>query len=176
MINLRDNKKTTALDKAKEGNVAWLIHLLINPTLIQKEPFDWITACDRNEAWAVIAFIDTCDDLHEVCCRENDTPLHHIKLRTYRDCLNFLKNPSIMELKNTIDKDGATPLHRALERKDLYLVKALLKDNDAERNIADYNGKTAMDLLAKLCKDDRVWVRFSNSFFKPHVLVIFNST
>ncbi|XP_019105599.2 ankyrin repeat-containing protein NPR4 isoform X1 [Beta vulgaris subsp. vulgaris] len=160
LINLADDRGKTALNNAKEACVPWLVCLLMNPSLIQKEPFDWITACERSdETWAVYAFIDSCQDLQMMCRDQNDTPLHHIKLRTYRDYFNFLKIPSIAELKNTIDYEGATPLHRALERKDMNLARALLIDNGVERNMEDYHGATSMDLLAKLCKENDHWAK-----------------
>ncbi|XP_021718551.1 protein ACCELERATED CELL DEATH 6-like [Chenopodium quinoa] len=158
-INSPDDKGRTALAEAKEAHVPWLVDLLLNPSSIQKEPFDWITACERDETSAVIAFIDNCHDLQKVFREQNDTPLHHIKLPTYKDYMNFLKNPSIAEIKNTTDHGGATPLHRALERKDILLAKTLLNDNGVERNIEDYHDTTAMDLLAKLCKENEDWAR-----------------
>ena len=86
-------------------------------------------------------------------------------MATYRDYLDFLKFPSITELKNTTDKEGATPLHRALERKDKLLAKALLIDPEVERNIKDNTGKSAMDLLAKLWKEGDDWVCSTSSLF-----------
>ncbi|KAH9623180.1 hypothetical protein KSS87_019292 [Heliosperma pusillum] len=150
IINSRDDQGKTALDYAKQANALWLVSLLTNPSLIQKEEFDWIEACKREESLAVLAFLDSCQDLQRACREENDTPLHHVKLATYKDYLNFLKIPSIAELKNTTDHDGATPLHRALERKNMLLAKTLLLDDGVERTIADHNGRTSMDLLAKL--------------------------
>ncbi|KAK9689100.1 hypothetical protein RND81_09G035300 [Saponaria officinalis] len=140
MINLVDDNKKTALDKAKETNKLWLI-----------------LACKNDEMQAVLAFIDQCQDLQRACHEENDTPLHHIKLPTYKDYLNLLKIPSIGELKNATDHDGATPLHRALERKDMLLARILLLDDGVERMVSDHNGVTAMDLLAKLCNENDDW-------------------
>ena len=157
MMTLLDDKGKTALSYAKEFRVPWLVNLLKNPSLIQKEPFDWITACEKNENWAVVAFIDSCQDLQKVCREKQDT-LHHIRFRTYEECLKFLKKSSIAELKNSTDFEGATPLHRALERKDKHLAKALLIDDVVERNIADNHGTTALNLLSKLCKENDEWV------------------
>ncbi|KAK9689085.1 hypothetical protein RND81_09G034400 [Saponaria officinalis] len=157
MINLTDDSRKTALDKAKEANVLWLVNLLTNPSLIQKERFDWIAACKREETQAVLAFIDHCQDLQRACREVNDTPLHHIKLLTHQDYVNLLQISSIKELKNTTDHEGATPLHRALERKDMLLAKVLLLDDGVERTIADHNGRTALDLLAKLCEENDDW-------------------
>ncbi|KAK9689098.1 hypothetical protein RND81_09G035100 [Saponaria officinalis] len=157
MINLANDNKKTALDIAKEKKVLWLVNLLMNPSQIQKERFDWIMACKRGDTQAVLAFIDHCPDLQRACREENDTPLHHIELPTYKDYLDFLKKPSIGEVKNTTDHNGATPLHRALERKDMLLAKALLIDDGVDRDIADHNGVTVMELLAKLCKENDEW-------------------
>ncbi|XP_048496610.1 ankyrin repeat-containing protein ITN1 [Beta vulgaris subsp. vulgaris] len=41
----------------------------------------------------------------------------------------------------------------------MFLAKALLVDTEVERNIKDFNGTTAMDLLAKLCKQDDNWAQ-----------------
>ncbi|XP_074318959.1 uncharacterized protein LOC141655821 [Silene latifolia] len=157
MINMRDEHGKTALDYAKLANVRWLVNLLTKPSLIHKEDFDFTGACKREENVAVIAFVETCEDLQWACRLKNDSPLHHIKLPSYKDYLNFLKNPAITELKNMTDHDGATPLHRALEREDIDFVKALLLDDEVKKTIQDYHGTTPMDLLAKLCKKNDEW-------------------
>ncbi|KAH9626796.1 hypothetical protein KSS87_001955 [Heliosperma pusillum] len=155
--NLRDYQGKTALDYAKQEKTHWLVNLLTNPSLIKKQDFDWVEACKREEMDAVLAFVDNCEDLQRACRKENDTPLHHVKLATYKDYVNFLKIRSVAELKNTTDHDGATPLHRALERKDMYFAKALLLDDEVQQTITDYNGRTPMHLLAKLCMDNDEW-------------------
>ncbi|KAK9689096.1 hypothetical protein RND81_09G035000 [Saponaria officinalis] len=170
MIKLTDDSRKTALDKAKEANVLWLVNLLTNPSLIRKERFDWVSACKRQETQAVLAFINHCQDLQRACREENDTPLHHIKLDTYEGYLTLLQDPSIRELKNMTDHDGTTPLHRALERKDMLLAKVLLLDDGVERFIADRNGRTAMDLLAKLCKESDDWEEMCKQIkVNPHM-------
>ncbi|XP_074318326.1 uncharacterized protein LOC141655131 [Silene latifolia] len=162
MINMRDDQGKTALDYAKKANALWLVNLLSKPSLIQKEEFDWIEACKRDENPAVFAFIETCEDLQRDCRLKKDTPLHHIKLNTYTDCLKFLKNPFITELKNMVDHDGETALHRALERKDLYFSKALLLDDEVKKTIEDNDDRTAMDVLAELCKKHDDWDKMCN--------------
>ncbi|KAH9611260.1 hypothetical protein KSS87_008933 [Heliosperma pusillum] len=157
MRNLRDDNRKTALDYAKQANAPWLVNLLCKPSLIQKEEFNWLEACKREENIAVFAFVETCEDLQRACRLKNDTPLHHIKLNEYKDYLNFLKNPSVTELKNMTDHDGATALHRALERKDIYFAKALLLDDEVQQNIPDYQDRTPMELLAALCKEHDEW-------------------
>ncbi|XP_074314957.1 ankyrin repeat-containing protein NPR4-like [Silene latifolia] len=157
IINLEDDEGKTALAYAKRENVPWLVDLLTDPSLTQKEDFDWIEACKREERDAVLAFVDHCQNLQNLCREASDTPLHHIKLPTFKDYRSFLKNSSIAELKNNTDHDGATALHRALERKDIHFAKALLLDDEVLRTIKDDNGRTAMDLLAKLCEENEDW-------------------
>lgn len=72
--------------------------------------------------------------------------------------MELLKNATIAEILNTSNSNGATPLHRALERKDRPLAKALLTDVKVDRNTKDYNGITIMDLLHKLYREDIDWV------------------
>ncbi|KAL2924999.1 Acyl-CoA-binding domain-containing protein 2 [Bienertia sinuspersici] len=61
------------------------------------------------------------------------------------------------EVKNVTDSEGATPLHRALEKRNISLAKVLLSDIEVKRNIKDRNGQTAIDLLTKLCKREDEW-------------------
>ncbi|XP_074320312.1 ankyrin repeat-containing protein NPR4-like [Silene latifolia] len=157
VVNMRDDKGNTALDYARQANIPWLVNFLTNPSLIQKQDFDWIEACNRGDTAAIFAFVNNCEDLQRVCREKNDTPLHHLKLPTYKDYVNFLKIPSIAELKNTADHDGATPLFRALEREDIFLAKTLLQDDKVMRTIAVYNDRTVLPLLAKLCEKNDEW-------------------
>ncbi|XP_074319495.1 uncharacterized protein LOC141656485 [Silene latifolia] len=159
ILNLKDNEEKTALDYAKRNNVPWLINMLSDPSLIEKEDFDWINACKREEIDAVLTFVDHCQNLQILCRDASDTPLHHIKLPTINAYRSFLENSSIAELKNNIDIDGATPLHRALQRKDMNFAKALLLDDEVQRTIKDNNGKTPMNLLATLCKENEDWAK-----------------
>ncbi|KAL2924662.1 Protein ACCELERATED CELL DEATH 6, partial [Bienertia sinuspersici] len=71
----------------------------------------------------------------------------------------FLTKEYFAELKNVTDSEGATPLHRALQWLNICLAKVLLSDNDVERTIKDKDGKTAMDLLTKLCREDDDWAK-----------------
>jgi len=54
-------------------------------------------------------------------------------------------------MKEICDDDNATPLHLALERKDILLAEALLTTYDLSVNKKDKNGRTTADLLAELC-------------------------
>jgi len=78
----------------------------------------------------------------------NDTLLHHIILNSAKEYQEFLAEPTIKRMKNISDQDEATPLHRALERKDKLLVEALLDMDGVQKNIPNKNGKTAIHLLA----------------------------
>ncbi|XP_074318960.1 protein ACCELERATED CELL DEATH 6-like [Silene latifolia] len=159
LMNLQDDKKKTALDYAKQKNADWLVNLLANPSLIKnKQDFDWMEACKKDESEALLAFIHNCQDLHRVCLKGKDTLLHHVKLPTYEDYQYFLKIPSIAKLKNMTDDQGATPLHCALKRKDMQFAKALLSDNHVNRTVRDhFDETTSMDLLAKLCTEHADW-------------------
>ncbi|XP_074318291.1 protein ACCELERATED CELL DEATH 6-like [Silene latifolia] len=159
IISLKDDKGRTALDHAKQEKTEWLVKLLTTPSLINKQDFDWMEACEREESEAILAFLDNCQDLEKVGRNENDTLLHRVKLPTYNDYVNILKIPSITELKNITDYWGATPLQCALERKDMLFAKALLSDNEVNRIIRDRFGVSSMDLLAKLCKEHSDWER-----------------
>ncbi|XP_074318304.1 uncharacterized protein LOC141655106 [Silene latifolia] len=157
VMNLRDDQGKTALDYAKQESTDWLVKLLTNPSLIKKQDFDWMEACERQESDAVLAFIDHCQDLQRVCRKGKDTILHHVRLPAYKDYIKFLKIQSIAELKNTIDPNGSTPLHCALRREDIHFARALLCDDGVNRIIQDHHGTTSMDLLAKLCKENNDW-------------------
>ena len=62
------------------------------------------------------------------------------------------------QLKNATDSEGATPLHRAIERKDIVFVELLLGTHGIDWTIKDNTGETPMDLLAKLCDELPDWV------------------
>ncbi|KAH9623174.1 hypothetical protein KSS87_019286 [Heliosperma pusillum] len=161
IMNLRDEQGKTALDYAKQENTKWLVNLLTNPSLIKKQDFDWPEACEREESEAVLAFVETCPDLKRVCQNHiiNDTLVHRVTLPTYNDYVKFLKIPAIAELNNSTNIWDKTPLHCALEKEDMNFAKALLCDNEVDRFIRDWEGKTAMDMLANLCKKNADWER-----------------
>ncbi|CAO2838918.1 unnamed protein product [Amaranthus hypochondriacus] len=158
LINEPDDNGKTALDVASEAGNAWLIKLLLtkDPSSITSAPFAWIEACKKGHLEAIYAFIDA-PDFRTFCFQRKDSPLHHIELKSYRDYKDFLAIPLIQEMKNMVDFDGATPLHRALDRKDILFVEALLSGDGVLRNIKDKNGKTATHLLKKLGKEHYEW-------------------
>lgn len=159
LINEPDDNGKTALDVASEAVNAWLIKLLLtkDPSSITSAPFACIEACKKGHLEAIYAFIDA-PDFRTFCFQRKDSPLHHIELKSYRDYKDFLAIPLIQEMKNMVDFDGATPLHRALERKDILFVEALLSGDGILRNIKDKNGKTGTHLLKKLGKEHYEWV------------------
>ncbi|XP_021733166.1 uncharacterized protein LOC110699988 [Chenopodium quinoa] len=163
IINVRNNEGKTALDEANNKNVPWLMELLRNLSAIQIEPFNWIKACLRGDKMAVISFIENYQYVPEDFRVQNDIPLHHIKLQSYQEYQEFLKNPSIRVFKNTIDFQGGTPLHQALKRKHLQLAKTLLMDSEVMRQVKDNHGTTAMDILDNLCKKYDYWAHMCRS-------------
>ncbi|CAO2837803.1 unnamed protein product [Amaranthus hypochondriacus] len=157
MMNLLDRNENTALQCAVKSHKPWLVKLLKNPSLIPKQPFDWLTACTSDESWAIVSFAKNCKDLPKVCRNDNDTPLHHIKFSTYTEYVEFLQIPTITNLKNLTDNEGKTPLHRALEREDIDLAQALLTDDQVDPYIKDRNGVTAMNILSNLRRENTEW-------------------
>ena len=68
-------------------------------------------------------------------------------------------------MKEICDDDNATPLHLALERKDILLAEALLTTyDDLDMSKEDKNDKTTADLLAELCRQHQEWVWYFKSF------------
>ena len=78
LINLKDTNGRTALDNAKDTGVLWLINMLSDPSLIQKEPFDWIKACQTGDLSALTAFIQHCPEFKILCADQKDLSLIHI--------------------------------------------------------------------------------------------------
>lgn len=160
LINELDEVGKSPLDIAAEVGTAWLIELLLkkDPSLSANAPFAWIEACKRGHKDAIHAFIDNSTDFRTLCIRRKDSPLHHIQLKSYWKYKEFLDIPLIQEMKNMPDFTGATPLHRALERRDIDLVEALLSIDGVFRNIKTKNRKSATEILKELCKEDYKWV------------------
>jgi len=146
------------------GNTArnWANELLSrairDPDSIKKAPFDWIAASRGGHLSALLAYLVHCPDFIRICLHSNDTPLHHIKLKNSNQYQELLALPIIKEMKNIRDYDEATPLHRALERRDKLLVEALLRIDGVDKSMPDKNGKNAMHLLAELAEEDQEWV------------------
>ncbi|KAL2943871.1 Alpha-latrotoxin-Lhe1a [Bienertia sinuspersici] len=160
-INERNIEGKTPLEVASEFGAPWLVKslLLKNPSCITKAPFSWIGPCKKAHFHmpTLKAFIDHCPNFQKLCLEQKDTPLHHIQLETCKEYSDFLMIPLIRGMKNMVDSDGATPLHRAIERKDMAFVESLFMTNWVFRDIKDNRGKTALDLLAELCDHDNIW-------------------
>jgi len=160
LIIQRDSMGVTPLDKALAGGMESLVQLMlrIDPSSLKSSPSAWIKACENGHVSVILVFIKHYPNFKAFCHGRRDTPLHHIKLGSYEEYKEFLViDKLIKEQKNSQDMDGATPLHRAIRRKDINLTEALLIDG-ADRTIKDKDGKTALDLLAKVCKHNDEWV------------------
>ncbi|KAL2944756.1 Ankyrin repeat-containing protein ITN1 [Bienertia sinuspersici] len=64
----------------------------------------------------------------------------------------FLKIPYMKDLINVPDFNGATPLHKAIRKRNI-LAEALLNMDNIKYNVKDGKGITARGLLAQLCND-----------------------
>ncbi|KAL9225372.1 hypothetical protein vseg_001307 [Gypsophila vaccaria] len=139
------------LKEAAERGADWLVKLLLegDSSLINDSTPAWQIACERGRMSTLLAFIEQCghQEFISLCQNNHQTPLHHINLPSYEQYMNLLTNPVIQELKNQVDGGGATPLHRALERNNIGLTKALFESKGIKLDIKDQNHKTALDLL-----------------------------
>ncbi|XP_074283983.1 uncharacterized protein LOC141608539 [Silene latifolia] len=85
--------------------------------------------------------------------------------KTYKE---LLEKPVItQELKNRGDKNKATALHRAIERDDHELAKALVNTKGIKLDIPDRNDKTALDLLEAKCGDDAFFKLYKHLLASP---------
>ncbi|XP_074281773.1 uncharacterized protein LOC141606516 isoform X3 [Silene latifolia] len=158
--NQKDSK--TILKEAVERGEEWFVRLALqsDKDLLKESTPAWQVACEKGDVPFLLIFVELCDNEEEFIklCRETkQTPLHHLKLLQSEQYAELLKKPVFEKLKNQGDTDGATPLHRAIERHDLELTKALLETNEIEISIKDNNGTTALDLLENSCKYSTNW-------------------
>ncbi|XP_074319768.1 uncharacterized protein LOC141656683 isoform X2 [Silene latifolia] len=150
---IREPKKdaNTHLKEAAERGADWLVKLLLegDNTLINDSTPAWQIACANGHLSTLFAFVEQCDqqEFVKLCQNNQQTPLHHIKLVKYEEYKKLLENPIMQGLKNQLDSDGATPLHRAIECNDIGLTKALLETEGIQLDIEDQNHKTVLDLL-----------------------------
>ncbi|KAJ8436215.1 hypothetical protein Cgig2_006902 [Carnegiea gigantea] len=154
-----DRRGVTPLDKASAGGMESLVQLMlrIDPSSLKSSPSAWIKACENGHVSVILFFIKHYPNFKGFCHGRRNTPLHHIKLGSYEEYKEFLViDKLIEEQKNTQDMDGATPLHRAIAREDMDLAEALLTDG-ADRTIKDKDDKTALDLVAEVCKHNDEW-------------------
>ena len=155
-----DSRDLTPLHKASAAGMESLVKLMLGivPSSLESSPSAWIKACENGHVSVILVFIKHYPNFKAFCHGRRDTPLHHIKLGSYEEYKEFLViDKLIEEQKNTQDMDGATPLHRAIAREDVDLAEALLTDG-ADRTIKDKDDKTALDLLAEVCKHNDEWV------------------
>ncbi|KAL2943999.1 Protein fem-1-like protein A [Bienertia sinuspersici] len=81
---------------------------------------------------------------------ENDSPLHHIHLRSYSQYQVFFAIPLIQQMIDMPDINNSIPLYRALERRDMLFAEVLLSTNNVSRSIKDKSSRSATNLLAEL--------------------------
>lgn len=89
-----------------------------------------------------------------------DSPWHHIKLSNLKEYEDFVQLPHMKDLVNVRNKQHKTPLHLAIENKDILLTETLLKMDKTMYDIEDQEKKTAIRLLRDLCAENSEWVCF----------------
>lgn len=154
-----DSRGVTPLDKASAGGMESLVQLMLRivPSSLESSPSAWIKACENGHVSVILVLIKHYPNFRGFCHERRDTPLHHIKLGSYKEYKEFLVIDKLIQgQKNTQDMDGATPLHRAIQRKDMNLTEALLTDG-ADRTIKDKDDESVLDLLAEVCKHNDEW-------------------
>ncbi|XP_074319777.1 uncharacterized protein LOC141656687 [Silene latifolia] len=150
---VREPKKdaNSHLKEAAERGEDWLVKLLLkgDSTLMNDSTPAWEIACANGHLSTLFAFVEECgqQEFIKLCYDNQQTPLHHIKLVKYGDYKNLFANPMMQGFKNQLDSYGATPLHRAIERNDIRLTKALLEIEGIRLDIEDRDHKTVVDLL-----------------------------
>ena len=166
LLEKKDRTGDTPLDKASKDDAAGFVESILktHPSPLKISPSAWIKACEAGSLSAVRAFVKS-SEFRDFCAKECDTPLHHIKLKSLEEYKALLRSDEFIEKqKNTQNKDGATPLHKAIERGDRELAQALLKA-DADYTTQDNHDKTAMDLIAEKCREDKEWVRILSTSY-----------
>ncbi|XP_021771822.1 ankyrin-1-like [Chenopodium quinoa] len=133
----QDINGNTPLDKAAKAGNMELIKSLMECSGSENAPKAWIKACEGGHTKAILEFISIQygrSGFLELYEQQTDTPLHHICLKCEKEYDEFFSIPEVETLKDKKDKDGATPLHRAIERKDEYLLKYYyVKDSMCKR-------------------------------------------
>ncbi|XP_074319776.1 uncharacterized protein LOC141656685 isoform X2 [Silene latifolia] len=165
------------LKEAAENGEDWFVKLLLegDSTLINDSTPAWLIACAKGHLSTVLAFVEQCDEEEfiQLCRNNKQTPLHHINL-PYHECKELLANSVIQKLKNELDSDGTTPLHRAIARNDTYLAKALLETEGIQLDIEDGFRKTVLHMIEERCKhsnsDDFWFQQYKELLANPDTL------
>ncbi|KAL9225375.1 hypothetical protein vseg_001310 [Gypsophila vaccaria] len=180
-LDMENKKAKTALDLIEEGcrtksvDVFWYElykKFLTNPDRLQKmknqlgssggtplhlaiEWDDLIPA--KKLVWSQVIKLNieykngkTALDLIEARCSQPDSFWYNFfeellasKLVTY-------------EMKNRVDVNGDTPLHKAIAQNAKKLVKTLINIKEVEYEVKNKNGKTAVDMIEEQCKDKNI--------------------
>ncbi|KAL2944720.1 hypothetical protein RDABS01_033067 [Bienertia sinuspersici] len=173
-ITLPDKEGTTALDLAFNIGATWIIEEMLEKdplSIFNNTPLAWIKACENGYLSIVRVFVNCYRGrFSDHCIRYNDSPLHHIKLQNLTLYEEFLNIPYMKDLINFQDLSGATPLHKAIRDENILLVEALLNMDKIRYNIKDNENRTAKDLLAHLCREQRQWDQMcKNIGFDPNL-------
>ncbi|KAL2944724.1 Ankyrin repeat-containing protein ITN1 [Bienertia sinuspersici] len=161
-ITQPDKSGITPLDVACEVGASQIIEAMLEKdplSTYNKLPLAWVKACEKGHVSVIHAFIDCCPEkFSDHCIQHHDSPLHHIKLRNLMRYEEFLKLPYMNDLINLQDSNGATPLHKAIENRNILLAEALLNMDKIKYKIKDNESRTARIMLAKLSKEqDKQW-------------------
>ncbi|XP_074319772.1 uncharacterized protein LOC141656684 isoform X2 [Silene latifolia] len=162
------------LKEAAERGEDWFVKLLLegDSSLINDSTPAWLIACMKGHLSTVLAFVEQCDQqaFITLCQNNQQTPLHHIRLLQYEEYKILLSQQVMQKLNNQLDSDDATPLHRAIERSDVGLTKALLETEGIRLDILDRNGKTVLELLEEKCKANPEFFKlYKDLLGKPHM-------
>ncbi|KAL2944328.1 hypothetical protein RDABS01_032675 [Bienertia sinuspersici] len=135
------------LDIACNVGATWIVEAMLEKDLssiFNNAPLAWIKACKNEYPSVVRVFVDCYPGkFSDHCIQHHVSPLHHIKLRNVMRYEEFLEIPYMKDLINVQDANGATPLHKAIENRNILLAEALLNDQMCKNIGFDPNLKTS---------------------------------
>ncbi|KAL2944721.1 Ankyrin repeat-containing protein ITN1, partial [Bienertia sinuspersici] len=173
-ITQLDSSEMSPLDVACNVGATWIVEAMLEKDLssiFNNAPLAWIKACENEYPSIVHVFVNCYPGkFSDHCIQHHDSPLHHIKLRNLMRYEEFLEIPYMKDLINLQDANGATPLHKAIENRNILLAEALLNVDKIKYNIKDNENRTARDMLARLCKEQKQWDQMcKNIGFDPNL-------
>ncbi|KAL2944725.1 Ankyrin repeat-containing protein ITN1 [Bienertia sinuspersici] len=161
-ITQPSSSEMSPLEKACNVGATWIIEAILkeDASVFKNAPLAWDKACENEYLSIIRVFVDCYPGkFSDHCFKQEDSPLHHIKLRNLMQYEEFFKIPYMKDLINVQDINGATPLHKAIENQDILLAEALLNMDKIKYDIKDNDNIAARDMLARLCKEKQDWVR-----------------